>query len=140
MSRLLDAVRWLEGAPNTTLVPASWARELLRDALTAQPPEEPQQIPTDRASDWRERLWHAPDEMRIGAKEVAAAVGKPISWVYRHTSAKSGYDLLPHRRIDNALTFTVGDIKAYIAAHEKIVIEPPTTVVPVNRRLRRQTG
>ena len=78
-------------------------------------PSAPEVEPT-----WRERLWTAPAEVRIGTQEVAEALGKPVSWVYRHTSGKSGYTLLPHRKLDGELLFVVGEIRAWVRDHEQV--------------------
>ena len=69
---------------------------------------------------WREKLWTAPAEVRIGTQEVAEALGKPVSWVYRHTSGKSGYTLLPYRKLNGELLFVVGEIRAWVRDHEQV--------------------
>lgn len=86
-------------------------------------------------SSWRERLWLAPEAMRIGVVELAEAVGRPKAWVYRHTSAKSGYAVLPHRKLDGALTFVVGEVRAWLHANEEIIAGPPPPVSPGPVRL-----
>src|SRR5688500_12817982 len=35
---------------------------------------------------WREKLWTCPEATRLGVVELAEAVGRPKSWVYRLTS------------------------------------------------------
>src|SRR5690349_2838866 len=96
---LADVVRWLEQAPGDTLLPARSVLEMLRDAAApavdvVRPGHEPQPVT------WRERLWIVPPETRLGVAELSEAIGRPRSWIYRHTSARSGLDLLPYRKLD----------------------------------------
>ncbi len=61
---------------------------------------------------WRERLWTAPAESRIGRDELLEAVGRPASWLYRHTSQKGDCARIPHRKMDSELVFVVGEVQA----------------------------
>ncbi len=81
-------------------------------ALPAPPPAAPVALPPAA------RLWELPGETRLGVVDVAAMVGKPKSWVYRRTSAKSGYLRLPHRRLDGSIFVTVADLRRYITERE----------------------
>ena len=81
---------------------------------------------------WRERLWTAPPECRIGRVELLEAVGRPKSWLYRHTKAKAN-DRIPHRKLDGELVFVVGEIREWVREHEGIIQAGPTDG---DRRLR----
>src|SRR5690348_6076242 len=94
-----DVVRWLELAPASTLVAAPDLARIL--APLADAPAAADQATIAPEATWREKLWSVPPETRIGVPEVAEAIGRPRSWVYRHTSEKAaGADRLPHRRLD----------------------------------------
>lgn len=68
---------------------------------------------------WRERLWTCPPETRLGVCEVAEALGRPKSWVYRAVSAKRGPCRLPCRRLDGELVFEAGTVRTWIARTEE---------------------
>ena len=74
------------------------------------------------AGTWRERLWTVPDDTRLGVRELAEALGRPRSWVYRHTSKRSGLPLLPHRRLDGDLMFVAREIRDWVQTHEDVVV------------------
>lgn len=100
-------------------------------------PAEVRKLPTEAESaTWRERLWTAPAETRIGTYEVAEALGRPVSWIYRHTSRKSGYALLPVRKLDGELVFVVGEIRAWIRDHEEVIRARRMDSTPQERGLR----
>ena len=71
------------------------------------------------AQDWRERLWTCPPETRLGRDELLAALGRPRSWLYRHTSAKDPARRIPHRRFEGALVFVVGDVRRWLREREE---------------------
>ena len=71
---------------------------------------------------WKERLWSCHCETRLGVRELAEAVGRSRSWVYRHTSPKSGFPLIPHRKLDGELVFVVSEIREWLMLHEEIVV------------------
>lgn len=102
----------------------AFTRADLMSLLASEEPEEPAssgaQIETPPCT-WRERIWTAPAEVRIGTHEVAEALGKPVSWIYRHTSTRSGYALLPFRKLDGELQFVVGELRAWIRDRENVV-------------------
>ena len=74
------------------------------------------------APTWRERLWVAPAETRMGVRDVAEALGRPVSFVYRGTSTKT----IPHRKLDDELTFTAGELRAWLQVHEESITRGPT--------------
>lgn len=134
VKRISDVVRWLEQAPPETMLPAHSVLALIREAV---PEGKNAAIELSPASTWRERLWSAPPETRLGVEELSDAIGRPKSWIYRHTSAKSGLELLPHRRLDGALVFLVGEIRKWVAEHEATVVPAHSQAVSLTRRLQR---
>lgn len=120
---LPDLLTWLRAAPPGTMLLAAAVAEALANLPTATPAaSEPFQVT------WRERLWLVPSETRLGVREVAEALGRPASWVYRRTSEKSEKAPLPHRKLDGELVFMAGELRAWIEGHE-------TMVVPALQRL-----
>lgn len=121
--RTIQALRdWLQEHPEGSTFSVAAVIELL--ARVDEPPSGPALV-RDDAPDftWQERLWIVPAETRIGVSELAEAMGKPKSWVYRHTSKRStdrGYSALPFRRLEAELLFVVGEIRAWIRDNEDI--------------------
>lgn len=69
---------------------------------------------------WAERLWTAPAETRLGVRELAEAVGRPRSWVYRHTAPSGDLAPIPHRRLDGLLVFLAGEVRDWLRANEEV--------------------
>ncbi len=74
---------------------------------------------------WSIRLWDCPPGTRLSVRDLAHAVGRPRSWVYRHTSPKGDLAPIPHRRLDGLLVFLAGEIRDWLAANEEVKV--PTT-------------
>lgn len=115
------------------MLPAGASLTLSRDDLlcalgpaerSVENPDERTRVP-EPAPTWREKLWTVPPETRLSVPEVAEAIGRPVSWVYRHTSEKSGLPRLPHRKLDGELAFVATDLRQWLRANEE-VIEPST--------------
>jgi hypothetical protein len=68
---------------------------------------------------WAERLWTCPPETRVGVRELAEAIGRPRSWVYRHASPRGDLAPIPHRRLDGLLVFTAGEVRDWLRANEE---------------------
>lgn len=116
----MDALTRLRALPPGSLVPVEWVVSELEQGRATTPVEGPALVREDRAEpSWREKLWTAPAETRLGVAEVVEATGKPRSWVYKGTSAGT----LPHRKFEGALVFTCGEIRAYLRDHEQSVTE-----------------
>jgi predicted DNA-binding transcriptional regulator AlpA len=98
---------WLRAAPAGVLVPV----EIVRPLLNGAPPPA-----TTGPVTWRERLWTCPEETRLGVREVAEAMDRPRSWVYRAVGREQ--DPLPARRLDGELVFAAGDVRAWLARRE----------------------
>ena len=116
---LNSLIAWLRDAPTGTTVDAAVIAARLErwtgfpDAASVDTAE-----PT-----WREKLWTAPAESRIGRDELLEAVGRPASWLYRHTSQKGDCARIPHRKMDSELVFVVGEIRQWLCEHEEIVVQ-----------------
>jgi predicted DNA-binding transcriptional regulator AlpA len=106
---------WLRRAPEGTTITAAAVLDVLErePVVTSSAP-----APATTIS-WRERLWLCPAETRLGVAEVMEATGKGKSWVYRHTSAKSGVSIIPHRKIDGELVFRAGEFRTWLTTFEE---------------------
>jgi predicted DNA-binding transcriptional regulator AlpA len=130
---LADFLRWLASAPQGTSLDAHAMREWL-EPLAVTEPAPVSEEPAPPVLSWRERLWLVPAETRIGVTELCEALGRPRSWVYRHTSAKSGCPLLPHRKLDGELLFAAGEIRAWVREQEEIGHAGPSDSTAAERR------
>jgi hypothetical protein len=102
---------------------------ILADLSPDEHPEVRKPIAEPEPVSWRERLWMVPSETRLGVAEAAEALGRPKSYVYAHTG-RAAEDPLPHRKLDGALLFTAGELRAWIRDHEETIhggpIDPPS--------------
>ena len=89
-----------------------------------EPNEQRTQQPPDFNWTWREKLWIAPAETRIGTAELAEAFSRPKSWVYAHTQAEAE-NPLPHRKLDGTLVFAVGEVRAWLRESEEVLVAGP---------------
>lgn len=94
---------------------ASALADLIREAVAAVP--RPAPSPPTPAT-WRERLWTAPAETRLGIHELHQALGRGKSYVYRLTRVKE----IPHRKLDGMLVFQVGEVRDWLRAREQVVV------------------
>ena len=117
-------VAWLEAAPPGTTIDAAHVLERLR-ACVVTAPAAPVLTSEPAPLTWRERLWTVPAETRLGVHEVAEALDRPKSWVYRHCSERTGLALLPHRNLDSALAFVAGELRTWVAEHEDVIVRAP---------------
>jgi predicted DNA-binding transcriptional regulator AlpA len=86
-------------------------REALLDAIAAPVSLD---IETTGAATWREKLWTCPGDTRLGVPEVAEALNRPVSAVYRAVAKKEGAHRLPASRLGGELVFTAADVRAWI--------------------------
>jgi predicted DNA-binding transcriptional regulator AlpA len=120
---LLD---WLAKAPAGTLLDVVAVRAFLEHLGHQAHASSAAAAPVETT--WRERLWTAPAETRIGVRELAEAVGRTRSWVYRRTAPNGQRAPLPHRKLDGELVFVVGQIRTWLQGHESDIvplIRPP---------------
>jgi predicted DNA-binding transcriptional regulator AlpA len=118
---------WLAAAPRGTLVEAQALALALAEADEGQPEGSAPQ--GGQVVCWRERLWTAPADTRIGVAELCEALGRTKSWVWRHTGPRSTGPRLPHRKLDGALVFVVVEVRAWLREHERIIVVRPTSLV-----------
>ena len=125
-SSLPELLEWLSTAPDATLFRA----DDLRAMLASMAPPRTQAAPHDADSaplTWRERIWTVPAETRLGVPEVAEALSRPASFVYRGTSEKaSGSNRIPHRKLAGELSFVAGEIRTWICEHEEVIAKGRT--------------
>lgn len=123
---------WLLDAPDGTLVLAA---EVLRRLEEALPVDNTTPVEATEPT-WRERLWTAPAETRIGRQELLEAVGRSEHWLYRHSGAKAKCSRIPCRKLDGELVFVVGEVRQWLMEHEETVVpgrsEP--LVMPIRQR------
>lgn len=74
---------------------------------------------------WREKLWAAPAETRIGVSELVEALAVSESWVYARTKADAE-DPIPHRKLGGSLRFVVGEVRAWIRGREEAPVQGPS--------------
>ena len=111
---------WLEPAPDATLFSAKDIRAILAPLANAASAPAPARVEAPAVT-WREKLWTCPPETRLGAKEAAEAIGRPVSYVYRGTSAKADGARIPHRKMDGELIFVAGELRAWMLAQEEVI-------------------
>lgn len=119
---LRDLRRWCSEAPAGTRVDASELAELLDQVEGGEAPERPASEPAERAeTTWRERLWTAPAECRIGVEELSEALGRSPSWIYQRTQQDAD-PRLPHGKLSGSLVFRCGEVRAWLRDTEEDVV------------------
>jgi len=117
--------RMIDGMPDDASITIT--TEAIRgwlDEAKDEPIQQPTQQPPEFTLTWREKLWIAPAETRIGTTELAEAFGRPKSWVYAHTQAEAE-NPIPHRKLDGVLVFTVGEVRAWVRESEEVLVAGP---------------
>jgi predicted DNA-binding transcriptional regulator AlpA len=102
-----------EAAPVGTFVP------VLREQLLALVDGTGTTAPTAPGATWRERLWTCPDDARLRVEDVAEALGRPRSWVYRAVAAVRGVHRLPASRLSGELVFVAAAVRAWLEREEQ---------------------
>ena len=124
-----DLLIWLQASPPGTLVPVL---AIVQALASAEPDVQP---PAAREhQSWRERLWTCDPQTRIGCVELAEAVGRSKSWVYRCTSRKAKGPRIPHRLLQGELIFIVGEIRDGVTEQEMVVGSGRSAGCAVHRR------
>lgn len=88
---------------------------------------------------WKERLWTAPAECRIGIQELTEAIGVSKSWAYNRTKKKAD-PCLPHAKIGGALVFKCGEVRAWIRDHEEVEVAYRMDSAPGELRVERRVS
>ena len=121
MKTLEELRRWAHSAPAGTMLSAAAIAAVL-EQLEAEPTAA--EMSGETPLPWQVLLWTCDPEVRIGREELLEAVGRPASWLYRHTSTKAS-PRIPHRKLDGSLTFVVGEVRRWILDREEIVEAGP---------------
>ena len=109
--------------------------ELLSDRVRDPSPGE-----NPSPTSWRERLWTAHPETRLGVRELAEALGKSRSWIYSRTGRSCPTSRrIPHSLDDSGgLVFKAGEIRDWLARSEiRVLSLRPSAVMPGEDRRRR---
>ena len=123
-STLPDLLRWCSEAPAGTRIDVATLAEMLAELVEAEPAERVPPAPADPApATWRVRLWQVHPECRMDVDQVAEALGRSKSWVYKRTAPNGDGPRLPHRKLDGVLTFTAGELRAWVRDNEESVLE-----------------
>ncbi len=131
---LKELRQWAEAAPRGATVPVASLAELLAD-LEAEGARSTPVEPSKPAQTWRERLWTVPAETRLGVHELAEALSKPKSWIYRRTGPQSTARL-PHRKQGSELVFVTGEVRHWLRSHEDVIEAGPMESTSAERQLR----
>ena len=122
MNDLADLRAWVDAAPSGTMIPAAELAGLLADFDVRQPAQTAAESPERAANlSWRVLLWTVDSETRIGRDEILEAVGRPVSWLYRHTGEAATHRI-PHRKLHGQLVFVVGEVRRWLRDREEIVV------------------
>lgn len=74
-----------------------------------------EEFPPGEVPSWRERIWSAPEKMRLFVDEAAEALGKSRSYVYKY--AREDVDearRIPHHHFGTDLVFVVGELRSWL--------------------------
>ena len=130
---------WLETlADASAVLPASEVLSRLpkvSDMLETSSQEPTLTEPSPLELTWRERLWTAPAETRLGIVELCEGLGRSQSWAYKRTGPKAE-DPLPHRLLDGQLVFLCGEIRHWVRTHEESISECPMDSTASERALK----
>lgn len=99
----------LDALPDGALVPVAMLRALV---ATTTPAIEPSASPA-ATREWRERLHDVPDGTLLSVAELAQALGRPRSSIYRW-AGPSAADRIPSARVDGRLQFQAGDVRRWL--------------------------
>lgn len=95
------------------LLPPGASLILPREAVLGAIASQPAPVSVE-SSTWREKLWTCPAETRLGVREVAEALDRPTTFVYRAVAKSKGAHRLPSTRFGGELAFTAGEVRDWI--------------------------
>lgn len=126
---LRQLVDWAAQAPEGTTLPAQVVATLGGQFLESDQRHREAEAPPVDPPDWtwRERIWTVPAETRIGVQELAEALGRSSSWIYKRTGEAAEDRRLPHRKLDGELLFAVGEIRTWLRDREETHHAVPMT-------------
>lgn len=131
---MAEVVEWCRRAPQGTRLEARALGEaldhLMDDDEASGPKEAVDPSPEDHLT-WREKLWRVPGETRINVEQLAEALDRPTSFIYKRTSS----DEIPHRKLFGVLVFRVGEIRTWIRENEEVHASVPMSSTSEERRL-----
>ena len=127
MKTVRGLLQWAATAPPGTMLSADALAKML-DVFEVEPTPE---LARDTAPPlpWTLLLWTADPETRIGRSELLEAVGRPASWLYRHTGPKAKHRI-PHRKLDGELIFLVGEVRRWLRDREEIIVAAAMDAAP----------
>lgn len=137
---LEQLVRWCQLAPEETRLNVRRVGKLIQYL------KEFESVPLDGRTDgsgdregeemvpksWHERIWTAHSDIRLDVEQVAEAVNRPKSYIYKQVSEGN----IPHRKDGGVLVFRVGEIRQWIEDREVIQRSGPTAPPRPKRRLQ----
>jgi predicted DNA-binding transcriptional regulator AlpA len=99
----------LRELPPDALLPVGWLLSQLDDVgdVTAAPT-------ADTSEDWRSRVWTCADDTLLGVAEIADAVGRSTSWVYRRTGPRGREPRLPMQRVAGNVVMRADSLRQWI--------------------------
>jgi predicted DNA-binding transcriptional regulator AlpA len=124
MQTLKEFLHWCTEAPEGTQLDPHAIADVLQALAATRGGTSTESQPTEGSATWRERLWTAPAQTRLGTRELSEALGRPRSWIYTRTQSEA-LDPLPHRKLDGSLVFVAEEIRHWLCQREE-VIEPGT--------------
>lgn len=126
---LADFVDWLHLAPAGTKIEISALASQLTNLVTSRSEVPgPSASPAKSRATWKERIWTCPPQTRLGISELAEAIGKSTSWIYKRTGPSATDDKIPCRRLSGELVFLADEIRTWISEVESIVNALPPSV------------
>ncbi len=109
--------RWCSDALPGTTVPAAQVALALADLVVDRPESGAVVAPEDAT--WQERLWTVPGERRLNIAEAVEALGRSKTWIRERLK---GPGAIPHRKLEGALVFKAGELRAWIEDHEHVEV------------------
>ena len=88
------------------------AATLEQAAVALRKTPEPVEVALPVTLPWNALVWVVDPETRLSVKEAALALGRPVSFLYRHTNGTG--EAIPCTREFGRLTFTAGGLREWL--------------------------